>query len=220
MRWVTFDCFGTLVDWNTGFERIVRPLAGAATPAVLAEYHRLERLLEQEKPHRLYADVLATALGRAAQSAGINLTEEQARSLPRSWRTLPVFEDVEPMLAGLRRLGYRLGVLTNCDDALFEKTSSSFRLPFDLVVTAERIRDYKPALTHFRAFAQLTGVAPADWIHVACSWYHDIEPARRLGVTRIWLDRDQTGEDQASASARVGSGADVCAVVERLAGRV
>jgi 2-haloacid dehalogenase len=214
MRWITFDCFGTLVDWHGGFERIVRPLAGDRTPQVLEAYHRWERRLEQEKPHRLYADVLGTALASASREAGLELTVEQAQALPRSWHTLPVFADVEPMLAGLRRMGFRLAVLTNCDAALFERTARSFLMPFDLVVTAERVGDYKPSLTHFRAFAQLT--APREWIHVACSWYHDIAPAREMGLPRVWLDRDRTGEDETAASARVLGGADVCAVVETI----
>ena len=219
MRWITFDCFGTLVDWHTGFERIIRPLAGDRTPAVLREYHRWERRLEQEKPHRLYADVLATSVAGAAEEVGVELTIDQARRLPESWHTLPVFDDVEPMLAGLRRTGYRLAVLTNCDEALFAKTARSFRMPFDLVVTAERVRDYKPSLTHFRSFAQLTGAVPGDWIHVACSWYHDIAPAREMGLPRIWLDRDRTGEDERTASARVFAATDVCGAVEMISRR-
>jgi 2-haloacid dehalogenase len=217
MRWITFDCFGTLVDWHGGFERIVRPLAADRTPQVLEAYHRWERRLEQEKPHRLYADVLATSLACAAREAGLELTGEQAQALPRSWHALPVFDDVEPMLAGLRRMGYRLAVLTNCDEALFERTTRSFRMPFDLVVTAERVGDYKPSLTHFRSFAQLT--APDEWIHVACSWYHDIAPAREMGLPRVWLDRDRTGEDETTASARVFGAADVCGVVEAIGRR-
>jgi len=219
MRWITFDCFGTLVDWHTGFERIIRPLAGDRTPAVLRAYHRWERRLEQEKPHRLYADVLATSVAGAAEEVGVELTIDQARRLPESWHTLPVFDDVEPMLAGLRRTGYRLAVLTNCDEALFAKTARSFRMPFDLVVTAERVRDYKPSLTHFRSFAQLTGAVPGDWIHVACSWYHDIAPAREMGLPRIWLDRDRTGEDETTASARVLGAAEVCETVEAMTRR-
>src|SRR5262249_36733237 len=152
----------------------------------------------------------------AARDAGLDLTVEETRRLPRSWHTLPVFDDVEPMLAGLRRMGYRLGVLTNCDDALFEQTARSFPMRFDLVVPAERVGDYKPSLTHFRSFAQLTAPAPGEWIHVACSWYHDIAPARELGLPRIWLDRDRTGEDERTASARVFGAGEVCGAVEMI----
>jgi 2-haloacid dehalogenase len=215
-RWVTFDCFGTLVDWHAGFFAVFESLAGARAPAVMSAYHRFERELEREAPHRLYKDVLATALARAAESAGIPLTSAQARRLPDSWSALRVFPDVEPMLASLREAGWRLAVLTNCDDDLFEQTRRAFVRPFDLVVTAERVKDYKPSHTHFRFFARATGAAPGEWIHVACSWYHDIAPARELGIPRVWLDRDGTGEDPATASAYVRSAGEVAAAVARL----
>ena len=216
MRWVTFDCFGTLVDWNAGFAAILKPLVGAKTPQVMDAYHRFERLLEQETPHRLYREVLATALSRAAEQVGVPLSERQARELPARWATLPVFDDVEPMLSALRGAGCRLGVLTNCDEDLFEQTQRAFRLPFDLVVTAERVRDYKPSPTHFRYFSRSSGVKAGDWVHVANSWYHDVAPARDLGIPRIWLDRDDTGEDPADASVRVRAAAPVPEAVSRL----
>lgn len=215
-RWITFDCFGTLVDWHNGFAAIVRPLAGERTPEVLQAYHRFERLLEQQAPHRLYRDVLTEALQRAAGDVGITLSEADARRLPSAWGTQPVFEDVEPMLASLRASGCRLGVLTNCDEDLFEMTQRRFRERFDLVVTAERVRDYKPSLAHFRYFARTTGAGPEDWIHVACSWYHDIAPAGELGVRRVWLDRDRTGEDPSTATEYVQSAAAVPDAVARL----
>ena len=171
MRWVSFDCFGTLVDWHSGFAAILRPLAGDRTPEVMAAYHRHERLLEAETPHRLYKDVLAASLARAAAEVGVALTEAEARRLPDSWGTLPVFDDVEPMLAGLRAMGCRLAVLTNCDEDLFAQTERAFRGRFDLVVTAERVRDYKPSPAHFRFFSRSSGVSVDDWVHVACSWY-------------------------------------------------
>ena len=195
MRWISFDCFGTLVDWHSGFAAILEPLVGDRTPEVMAAYHRHERMLEAETPHRLYQDVLSTSLARAAAEAGVALTEAEARRLPDSWGTLPLFDDVEPMLAGLRAMGCRLAVLTNCDDDLFAQTERAFRRRFDLVVTAERVRDYKPAPAHFRFFSRSTGVGASDWAHVACSWYHDIGPARELGINRVWLDRDGTGEE-------------------------
>jgi 2-haloacid dehalogenase len=215
-RWVTFDCFGTLVDWHTGFAAILRGLVGDKTPELLLAYHRFERQLEAESPHRLYADVLTHALRRAAEEIGVPVSESQARVLPASWGTLPVFDDVEPMLAVLRSMGCRLAVLTNCDDTLFAQTERAFHQAFDLVVTAERVRDYKPSPTHFRFFSRSSGVSHDDWIHVASSWYHDIAPATELGIKRIWLDRDQTGEDATLASAYVRSTTEVADAVARL----
>ena len=216
VRWITFDCFGTLVDWNSGFDAILRPIAGERTSALVEAYHRFERVLESESPHRLYRDVLTTGLMSAADETGVPLSEPQARALPDQWGTLPVFSDVEPMLAGLRAEGYRLGVLTNCDDDLFALTARSFILPFDLVVTAERVRDYKPSISHFRFFARSTGARKENWIHVARSWHHDISPARELDLPRIWVDRDDTGEDPSAASVRVTSAVEISVAIASL----
>jgi len=81
-RWVTFDCFGTLVDWNTGFSRLLAPLFGLQTPTVMRAYHQFERALEAERPHRLYRDVLSAALSRAAAAPGLSISESEARTLP------------------------------------------------------------------------------------------------------------------------------------------
>jgi 2-haloacid dehalogenase len=213
---VTFDCFGTLVDWRSGFAAILTPLVGDKTPDVMRAYDRFERVLEAETPHRLYKDVLAARLLRAAEDVGGPLSEPQARRLPEQWGTMPVFADVEPMLADLWADGCRLAVLTNCDDALFAETRRAFRVPFDLVVTAERVCDYKPSPTHFRHFSRISGVKDGDWIHVANSWYHDIAPARDLSIPRVWLDRDDTGHDPSAASARVRSATQVRQVVAGL----
>ena len=202
-RWVTFDCFGTLVDWHAGFSAVLRDIASDRLPEFLAAYHRHERAVEVERPHRLYRDVLETSVRRAAADLGLPVTDEQVTALPRHWRTLPVFPDVEPELAALRAAGYRLAVLTNCDNDLFAETQKNFRQPFDLVVTAEDAKDYKPSPTHFRRFYRLSGVEPGDWVHVACSFYHDIGPAKELGVRRIWVDRDGTGEDPGQATVRL-----------------
>ena len=123
---------------------------------------------------------------------------------------------VEPELAALRAAGYRLAVLTNCDNNLFAQTQKSFRQPFDLVVTAEDAKDYKPAPVHFRRFFRVSGVDLDDWVHVACSFFHDIGPAKELGVKRIWVDRDQTGEDPAWVTARLPDARGLAATVEGL----
>jgi len=212
-RWVTFDCFGTLVDWHTGFSTVFREFAGERLTEFLPAYHRHERAVENERPHRLYKEVLETAVRRAAGDLGIALTDDQATALPHNWASLPVFPDVEPELAALRDAGFKLAVLTNCDLDLFAETQKNFHRPFDLVVTAEEVKDYKPAPTHFRRFFRVSGVEPANWIHVACSFFHDIGPARELGIRRIWVDRDGTGEDASWADLRLTDGRGLAAAV-------
>jgi 2-haloacid dehalogenase len=215
-RWVTFDCYGTLVDWQAGFAAVLTRLAGDRAPDLVRAYHVSERQVEREQPHKSYKDVLVTALVRAAARAGVPLSESDARALPLSWSAMRPFADTEALLAELRARGYRLAVLTNCDDDLFEVTHRAFRQPFDLFLTAERVRAYKPAPWHFRAFELVTGARRGEWVHVACSWYHDIAPARTLGVDRVWLDRERTGDDPALASVHVHTAADAVHAIDTL----
>jgi 2-haloacid dehalogenase len=133
----------------------------------------------------------------------------------QGWASMRLFDDVEAMLAELRSRGYRLAVLTNCDEDLFAITHRLFRVPFDLVLTAERVRGYKPARWHFRGFERMAGVVRPHWVHVANSWYHDIAPARALGVRHVWLDRDRTGEDP-DGSIQVHRAIEVASIVECL----
>lgn len=212
-KWVTFDCFGTLVDWHTGFTAVLRDIAADRVADLVQAYHRHEKQVELERPHRLYREVLELAVRRAAGDLGLPITDDQATALPRGWGTLPVFPDVEPELAALRGAGYRLAVLTNCDNDLFAETQRRFARPFDLVVTAEDVRDYKPSPTHFRRFFRLSGVERDDWVHVACSFFHDIGPAKEFGVRRIWVDRDGTGEDANLATRRLPDAKGLAAVV-------
>ena len=155
---------------------------------------------------------------RAAAEVGVSLSEERAHTLPEGWGSLPVFPDVENMLEDLRAMGCHLAVLTNCDNDLFAQTERAFRKPFDLVITAEQAGAYKPSSKHFERFADVTRVARRDWVHVACSWYHDIAPARTLGIQRVWLDRDNTGHDERVASARIKSASGVPQAVSQLVG--
>ena len=124
--------------------------------------------------------------------------------------------DVESLLAELRLRGYKIGVLTNCDDAQFESAHRKFLRPFDLFVTAERVRGYKPSPWHFRAFELLTGARKDDWVHVACSWYHDIAPAQARGVNCVWLDRDRTAEPPAGAPVPVHTAAAAADAIDSL----
>ena len=200
-RWMTFDCSGTLIDWSSGFRAILKPLAGDRTHALMAEYHRAERVLEVEKPHRRYRDVLTQGMRQAAEAIGLDLAAADADSLVRSWGELPLYPDVPAAFAALRAAGWKIAMLTNCDDDLFDATAArNPPLSPDLVVTAEQVGSYKPAFGHFARFEERTGVVRQNWVHAACSWHHDIEPARRYGIMRVWVDRDRTGEDPAAAT--------------------
>jgi 2-haloacid dehalogenase len=199
-RWVTFDCFGTLVDWRGGWKRALTPIAGARTDALIEAYHAAEREIEEERPHRLYKEVLRRGVERGAERLGIALRKGDGDALARNWGTMDFFPDVGPALGALREAGWKLAMLTNCDLDLFALTLGRFPVRPDLVVTAEEVGSYKPALGHFNHFERVSGVARDNWIHAACSWVHDIAPARSLGLKRIWIDRDRTGHDPKAAT--------------------
>lgn len=209
-RWVSFDCFGTLVDWHGGF-RAILARAGVPRPAELEDaFHRAERVVEAE-PYRSYREVTRLALERAMRDLGLAEAALHAEVLAEQWGTLPVFGDTVASLQALRDDGWSLAVLTNCDADLFAQTAAALGVAIDRVVTAQDVRSYKPALAHFYRFRETIGAAP--WVHVACSWFHDIVPARAAGIPRIWIDRDRTGDDPALATRVLPNLEDLATVV-------
>jgi 2-haloacid dehalogenase len=195
---VTFDCYGTLVDWTRGLTDALREEVGDGAPAVLTSTLAFAFALEQARPHRSYREILTESLRRAAAQEGMPVRRDDL--LVEAWADLPVFGDVPPCLERLRRVGWRLGVLTNCDDDLFVTTAASLVVPFDEVVTAEQVQAYKPAPTHFREFQRRTEASAAEWVHVANSWLADIVPTRQLGIPRVWVNRDRDQNDSSFAS--------------------
>jgi 2-haloacid dehalogenase len=202
-RWLTFDCYGTLADWNSCMLSALEPVAGPQAGTLLAAYHRAESILEASLPWRPYREVLTEGLALAARRSGVRLPAGAAGALAAAWPGMEIFDDAAEALTDLVRSGWRLAILTNCDDDLFESTAAKLPVPFELVVTAQQVRSYKPDLGHFRKFAELTGATPASWIHVANSWVHDIAPAARMGLRSVWVDRDRTGHPAKFAERRI-----------------
>jgi 2-haloacid dehalogenase len=215
-KWVSFDCYGTLVDWLGGFTAILRPIAGERTSELLQAYYHFEPQVQARKPHLRYREVLIASLLLAAGEISISMTEAEARRLPEQWSSLPVIGDVERALAELRKDGFNLAVLTNCDEDLFVLTQRSFQKPFDLVITAERVQEYKPSLAHFTRFKSVTGVHFSNWVHVANSWFHDIEPAIKMGIKNVWLDREEQGAGRREPCLRITSAVELPKIVRRV----
>jgi 2-haloacid dehalogenase len=204
-RWLTFDCYGTIADWNSCMRNALEPVAGVGADALLAAYHRAEAILEAGPGWRPYRDIMAGALLLASRRTGIPVSPAQSGTLVSAWPRMDVFSDVADALGSLAEDGWRLAILTNCDDDLFASTLERLPVSFAVTVTAEQVRSYKPDLGHFRRFAELTGATPANWIHVANSWVHDISPAARMGLRSVWVDRDHTGHPAKFAERRVTS---------------
>lgn len=203
-KWLTFDCYGTIADWNTCMRGALTQVAGVGAAVLLTGYHQAELVLEAGPSWRSYRDILTEGLRIGARRTGIPL-DGADYALVRAWPEMRVFEDAGPALTALAADGWRLAILTNCDDDLFATTAPKLPVPFDLVVTAQQVRSYKPDLLHFRKFAEITGATPDNWIHVANSWVHDIMPAARLGLRSVWVDRDLTGHPAKVADRRVTS---------------
>jgi 2-haloacid dehalogenase len=154
-------------------------------------------------PYLPYREILTEGLRQAAAVSGIPVPDDAA--FVRAWPRMPVFDDAVQALPALAADGWKLAILTNCDDDLFATTVSRLPVDVDLVVTAERVRGYKPDLGHFRMFADKSGATPENWIHVANSWVHDILPAARVGLRSVWVDRDGTGHPARLADRRITS---------------
>jgi 2-haloacid dehalogenase len=189
VRWVTFDCYGTLIDWDGGVGRELARLFGAErAPDLLAGYHAAEAEVEAAE-YRRYAEVMALSLARAARAAGVAVPAGEEGALGRAlpgWRPFP---EVPAELLRLRRHGWRLAVLSNCDREHIAASARALGVAFDEVVVAQDVRSYKPATAHWERFFAITGAERDRHVHVAASPFHDIAPARELGLTSVWINR-------------------------------
>lgn len=199
--WISFDCYGTLVDWNRGITAAIEMVAPGRGAELRALYQRVEPEVQAERPFRRYREVLAEGLRRSARIAGATLREGDDEALAASLPEWPVFADVGPALGALRDAGHRLAVLSNVDPDLFAGTRERLPVEIDLVVTAAEVESYKPGLAHFERFREVVEPAPGGWVHVARSWFHDIRPTHALGVPSVWVNREGDADDPGLASA-------------------
>jgi 2-haloacid dehalogenase len=188
-RWATFDCYGTLIDWNGGIGAVLERLFGAERrPDLLARYHRLEPEVQAEA-YRSYAEVLTLTLERLVSETGLSIPEGESGALVHSLPGWPPFREVPEVLAELRERGWNLAILSNTDHALIVESEKSLGVPIDLIVTAEDVGSYKPAHGHWDRFFELTTADREHHVHVGASLFHDVAPARELGLKIIWINR-------------------------------
>jgi 2-haloacid dehalogenase len=189
-RWATFDCYGTLVDWNAGIKSELERLFGVErADALLVRYHELEPEVQLARPEATYRDVLSFSLERLATEAGLAIPEGETSALARSLPSWPVFSDVTPALEEARARGWRLAILSNTDRDLIDASAEAIGVPFELAVVASEIGSYKPGLRHWEVFRTSTGVERGCQVHVAQSLFHDIESATKLGIPSVWVNR-------------------------------
>ena len=182
-RWATFDCYGTLIDWNGGIRgELARVFGEERAGDQLHRYHELEPELEADGTLS-YREVMTEAMRRLGARAG----EESglAESLPR-WQPFP---EVHAALTEARERGWKLAILSNTDPDFITASKKLLDVPFDETIVASEIGSYKPGLRHWQEFASRTGADPARHVHVAASLFHDIAPANELGLANVWINR-------------------------------
>ena len=188
---LTFDCYGTLIDWETGLLAALRtalPDAAEADGEMLLEAYARHEAEAERPPYRSYRDVLTAGLRGVAGDLGLGVPDGALAPFSVSVRDWPPFPDSRD---ALRRLHdrFRLGVITNCDADLFAESAARLGVSFDWVVTAEAARSYKPSLAPFELAFETIGAARDRILHVAQSLYHDHVPAKELGLDAVWIDR-------------------------------
>ena len=202
---LTFDCYGTLIDWETGLTEAFRAAVrghGLEPDAedVLERYARHEAAAEAG-PYLRYRDVLAAGLRGAAGELGFEPTTAEIEAFSGSVVDWPAFPDSTAALTRLKTR-YRLGVITNCDDDLFAASNERLGVDFDWIVTAQQVGAYKPDERNFHVAFERLGLPRERILHVAQSLFHDHVPAQRLGLTTVWIDRRH---DRAGSGATPGA---------------
>ena len=216
-RWLTFDCFGTLIDWRHGIRTTGELLFPGRGDDFLDAYIALEAEVETEASFKRYRAVLAETSRRAARQLAVELKADDSTALVDMIPHWPPFADVGPALSELRKAGWKFALLTNCDRDLIALTQRRLPASFDAVVTAEDVSAYKPNHAHFKLFQSTFGSSADAWIHVAQSYFHDILPTHELGITRIWVNRRGEKDDPSIADAVIGGLAQLPDTVSRLA---
>jgi 2-haloacid dehalogenase len=202
-RWATFDCYGTLIDWNAGIRAVLERLWGVEqAPKLLERYHELEPEIQAER-YRSYAEVMTLTLEALAREVGYGIPEGESGILAQSLPEWPPFEEVPDSLAELRRRGWKLAILSNSDRDLIGASMKRLGVPFDLAIVAEDVHSYKPAHGHWERFYEVTTADREHHVHVAQSHFHDIVPANELGLTSVWVNRlGESGDPEPTSEIR------------------
>jgi len=211
-EWLSFDCYGTLIDWESGILGYLQPLLEAKSrfandDEVLGLYSQLEPR-HQTGPYRSYREVLSAVVRDFGREFRFPVTPAEAVGLADSIRDWQPFPDT---VAALQRLKsrYKLAILSNIDNDLFAHTARKLEVPFDCILTAQQLRSYKPSRANFEALLRRLAFPQERLLHVAESLYHDVAPALSLGISTVWVNRRQGRSAGASKRAGVRPDAEV-----------
>lgn len=202
-EYLSFDCYGTLIDWESGILGYLRPLLktkgrDVSDEQILNLYSEFEPH-QQDLAYRSYREVLASVIREFAREFRVQFTDEEINGLADSIRQWEPFADTVPALKRLKSK-YKLAVLSNIDDDLFASTAPKLGVALDCVVTAQQVQSYKPSIRNFETLLTRLQVDKDRLLHVAESLYHDVIPAKALGIATIWVNRRQS---KAAAATRM-----------------
>jgi 2-haloalkanoic acid dehalogenase type II len=187
-RWATFDCYGTLIDWEGGFRSAFRELWPQVDPQrMLEHYHAVEPRVQAERDLP-YREVMARSLAAVAAIERVELAEERREVLAESLPRWSAFDEVPAALTELRERGWKLAILSNTDPDLLAASVETLGVPFELLITAAEAGSYKPAPGHWKEFRELAGDVERH-VHVGASRFHDVAPAADLGIPMVWVNR-------------------------------
>lgn len=205
---VTFDCYGTLIDWESGivdaFQAESAKDGVALSPSEIIHAYMTEEPAVEAEPYRRYCEVLARTAVRVAARLGWNIDDGRGEFLPMSLPDWRPFADTNRALGRLARR-FRLGILSNVDDDLLAETRRRLEVSFDLIVTAQQVKSYKPGPAHFRE--ALSRASSSRLLHAAQSYFHDVVPASSLGIPVAWVNRkgEKPRDAESRATLEVGS---------------
>jgi 2-haloacid dehalogenase/putative hydrolase of the HAD superfamily len=193
VQWVTFDVYGTLIDWETGiYEAFVREAARDGftieRDELIPLFHQTEQQI-QAGSYELYAEVLRRTAVQIAKELGWPLEPSRSGFLPDSVQRWQAFKESNPVLNKFTKK-YSVGLISNVDDKLLGQTRRHIAQDYDLVVTAQQVRSYKPDPAHFKEFERRIG-GKKGWVHVAASYYHDVEPCIKGKIPVVWVNRSK-----------------------------
>ncbi len=193
---VSFDCYGTLIDWESGILPVLRQLLSnreidLSDDGTLEMFAEFESELEKDQSNYIkYRKILQEIVKKLGQRFNFEPTETELNSLADSVKNWQPFPDTVAALQALKQK-YKLAVISNIDDDLFAGTAKHLQVELDWVITAEQVRSYKPSTRNFEIAMDRMGIAPEKLLHVAQSLYHDIVPAASMGISTVWVNRRQ-----------------------------
>jgi 2-haloacid dehalogenase len=205
---LSFDCYGTLIDWERGILTALKTILSNHNinindQQILELFAQRESLLEAGE-YLKYRELLKKVVQDFGEKLSFEPSEEELNSLAESIRSWEFFSDTVRALKALKKR-YKLTIISNIDNDLFAYTANKLEVEFDWIITAEQVNSYKPSLRNFEFAIQKMGIAPNKLLHVAQSVYHDIVPAKTMGLTAVWVNRRQGKEGFGATAPATGN---------------